>query len=355
VVVTTMTDLYAKLIGQEPAVAALCAAARAPVHAYLLVGPAGVGKRVAARSFAASLLCPNGGCGECRHCRLALAGTHPDLAVFERTGASITVNEAREVTRLAARTPTEARRRVLLLADFHLVERAAPALLKTIEEPPPTTVFVLLADYLAPELETIASRCVTIQLGALSPERLAGVLESEGADAETAEQVARVAGGRLDRARLLVSDTGLASRQEAWRSVPGRLDGTGATVCVLVEELLAGAEGIAKLLAVRQEAELKRLTEAATARGERSLPGRADIEARHKREQRRLRVDDLRAGLAALSGAFRARLDVTSPSMALIEAIRAIDQAARDLDRNPNESLLLQALLLRLSSLAVAR
>ncbi len=350
-----MAELFAEVVGQEAAVAELRAAARAPVHAYLLVGPAGVGKRAAARSFAASLLCPDGGCGECRHCRLVLAGTHPDLAVFERTGASITVNEAREVTRLAARTPTVARRRVLVLADFHLVERAAPALLKTIEEPSPTTVFVLLADQLAPELVTIASRCVTIELGALSPERLALVLESEGADVCTAQRVAQVAGGRLDRARLLVSDTGLAARQEAWRSVPGRLDGTGATVCVLVCELLAGAEGISEALAVRQEAELKRLSEAATARGERSLPGRADIEARHKREQRRLRVDDLRAGLAALSGDYRARLDPTSPSPALAEAIRVIDQAGRDLDRNPNEALLLQALLLHLSSLAVGR
>ncbi|MGH9129728.1 MAG: ATP-binding protein [Acidimicrobiales bacterium] len=361
-----MPELYADVVGQESAVAELRAATRSPVHAYLLVGPAGVGKRALARSFAAGLVCPDGGCGECRHCLLALGGRHPDVIVFERTGASITVDQAREVTRLASRTPLEARRRVLILADFHLVERAAPALLKTIEEPPPTTVFVLLADRLAPELVTIASRCVTIEVVPLSPARMASVLEAEGADAGTAKRVARVAGGRLDRARLLASDPGLAGRQEAWAGVPGRLDGTGAAVAILVGELLAGAEGIAEPLRARQEAELNRLADEAAGRGERGVPARAAVEARHRREQRRLRVDELRAGLAALAGAYASRPDPvvvapsrpevpwrTSPSssQARLDAVGAIDQAGRDLDRNPNEALLLQALLLRLSSL----
>lgn len=345
-----MPELFTDVVGQEAAVAGLRAAVASPVHAYLLVGPAGVGKRAAARSFAASLLCSDGGCGHCRHCLLALAGSHPDLAVFERSGASITVDEAREVARLAARTPVEARRRVLVLTDIHLVERAAPALLKTIEEPPPTTVFVLLADHLAPDLMTIASRCAIVELGALPADRLVEALESEGAAPETAQMVAAAAGGRLDRARLLVSDGDLATRHGAWRSVPSRLDGTGATVANLVDELLSGVEGVGEALRARQEAEVRALVDSAVAMGERGLQGRAALEARHKREQRRARVDDLRAGLAALAGAYRASLDPGAPSEALGAAIGAIDQAGRDLDRNPNEVLWLQALLLRLSA-----
>ena len=75
-----MTDVFDRVVGQERAVAHLRAAVRAPVHAYLLVGPPGTGRRTAALSLAAALLCPRGGCGECDVCRRVLAGSHPDVA-----------------------------------------------------------------------------------------------------------------------------------------------------------------------------------------------------------------------------------------------------------------------------------
>lgn len=346
-----MAELFADVVGQDAAVAELRAAAAAPVHAYLLLGPAGVGKRAAAMSFAACLVCPDGGCGDCRHCCLALCGAHPDVVTLERAGAYISVGDAREATRLSQLTPVEGQRRVLVLTDFHLVDRAAPALLKTIEEPPPTTVFVVLADRLAPELVTIASRCVTVELRPLSDACLKAVLEAEGASPEAAARAVAGAGGRLDRARLLVSDAGLGPRQAAWSAIPTRLDGTGATVVGLVEELLGATEGIAEPLRARHEAELDRLAEQASARGERGIVGRAAVEARHKREQRRLRVDELRAGLAALARTYAARLESAGSHSVATAAVEAIDQAARDLDRNPNETVLLQALLLRLTAL----
>src|SRR5436305_6012661 len=89
--------LYAGVIGQERAVEQLRAAARSPVHAYLLVGPPGAGKRPAARAFAAALLCHNGGCGECDVCRRVLGEVHPDVVVVEREGAYISVAQAREI------------------------------------------------------------------------------------------------------------------------------------------------------------------------------------------------------------------------------------------------------------------
>ena len=83
---TTMpaATLFDEVVGQPAAVAQLMAASRRPVHAYLLHGPPGSGKRPAARALAAALLCPDGGCGHCNTCRRALAGTHPDLVVVER-------------------------------------------------------------------------------------------------------------------------------------------------------------------------------------------------------------------------------------------------------------------------------
>lgn len=341
-------SLYEAVVGQDAAVAELRAAARAPVHAYLLVGAPGTGKRAAARAFAASLLCRGGGCAECRDCRLALAGRHPDLVLVERTGALVTVAEARDVARIAARSPIEGHRQVIVLADFHLVDKAAPALLKTVEEPPATTFFVLLADRLVPELATIASRCVTVPFVPLALADVEGALVAEGIAPPDAHRVAEVAGGRLDRARLLAADPELAARLEGWRSLPGRLDGTGATVAILAEELLASSQAASAGLQDRQRREADELARRAEASGEALGAERREMEERHRREQRRARTDDLRLGLAVLQGAYRRGLG-TPDAPAAVAAVSAVEQAARALDRNPNEALLLQALLVQLS------
>jgi DNA polymerase-3 subunit delta' len=349
-----VSPLYDDVIGQDEAVAQLRAAAASPVHAYLLVGPPGTGKRAAALSFAASLLCPDGGDCEGR----VLGATHPDLVVRERAGPFITVDDAREIARLAWRSPMEGHRQVLVLVDLHLVDRAAPALLKTIEEPPPTTVFVLLADRLAPELATIASRCVQVRFKALTSDAVAARLVAEGADEALATAAALSSGGRMDRARLLVSDPTSAERRRAWEEVPSRLDGTGATVMTLVDDLLAHGEAVLEPLRAMQRAEVDELTERARLVGERAMPGRREIEDRHRREQRRLRMDELRFGLAALTVAYRERLQgpvtpETVPAAAVaatLDAIEAVHEANEALEYNPNEALLLQALLVRLSS-----
>src|SRR2546421_2044465 len=336
-----MSAPYADVIGQDEAVAQLREAARSPVHAYLLLGPPGTGKRQAALSFAASLLCAGGDAGGCED--RVVAGSHPDVVVRERAGPFITVDDAREIGRLAWRGPMEGHRQVLVLVDLHLVDRAAPALLKTIEEPPPTTVFVLLADRLAPELATIASRCVEIRFRALTPDAVAARLVSEGADEAAATAAAVSSGGRMDRARLLVSDPTSAERRRAWGDVPGRLDGTGATVMALVDELLVHGEVVLEPLRAAQRAELEELAERAQMVGERGLPGRREIEDRHRREQRRLRMGELRFGLATLGRAYRKRppapatpAAVPAPAVAATPgAIGAVNDANAALAFNP--------------------
>lgn len=343
----TLAELYADVVGQDRAVAQLRAAARSPVHAYLLVGPAGSGTREAARSFAADLLCRHGGCGHCEDCRRALAGTHPDVAFHERTGPYISVPDARSIARAAGTSPAEGRRKVLVLVDFHLVHEAAPALLKTIEEPPPTTVFVVLAEHVPPELVTIASRCVLVELQPVPAERIAEVLAADGVPASTAAEIAAAAGGNMDRARLLASDPGFADRQALWRGVPGRLDGTGATVSVLADELLASLGGVLQPFRLRQEAEVADVEERARLYGE-AGPSVKQMEDRHKRELRRLRLDELRAGLVTVAGAYRDRLAPGADLKACLEALDVIAAAHEALARNPNETLLLQAMLVRL-------
>jgi len=224
-------ELYSAVPGQERVIEQLRRAAAHPVHAYLFVGPPGTGKHEAALGFAASLLCPNGGDGTCRVCRQVLAGTYVDVAVVERLGPFITVDQAHEITRMASRTPTEGRRKVLVLVDFHLADKAAPALLKTIEEPPPSTVFIILADHVPPELVTIASRCVRIDFLPLTEENIIETLEAEGIGSDAAAEAARAAGGRMDRARILASDPEVVARRSAWESVPARRWPPSSTSC----------------------------------------------------------------------------------------------------------------------------
>jgi DNA polymerase-3 subunit delta' len=357
------------VVGQHRAVAQLQAAAASPVHAYLFVGPPGSGKRRAAVAFAMALLCPDGGCGECRCCRLVRDERHPDLAIVEPEGAFLMVKQADAIITRASLSPAEGRRNVLVLDDFHLVHpQAAPKLLKIVEEPPERTVFLILTEHVPSELETIASRCVRVDFGGLAPDVLAHVLVEEGVDAAAAAEVAALAGGRLDRARLLASDTGFAARRELWRSLPGRLDGSGAAVAVAVEDIGRALDGAAEVLAATQSAERGAIAERQREAGERagtsrlvsrsarlsprsdSLAGPKEITDRHKRELRRLRADELRFGLATLAGVYRDAM-VSGEREEGIAAVALIQRAAEALVRNPSEGLLLQALLVRLSAL----
>lgn len=349
---TDAPDVLDRVVGQETAMAGLRAAARSPVHAYLLVGAGGSGKRAAAQAFAAALLCSDHGCGVCDLCARVMSGAHPDVIVVERQGAGLTFDSAREIRRLAMRTPNEAHRKVLVLTDFHLAQQAAAVLLKVVEEPPPSTVFVILAEHIPQDLVTIASRCVVVHLAPLTDERIEAALVAEGIAPEVAATVAPAARGRLDRARLLASDPEFAARRDLWRAVPRRLDGTGAAVVRVASELadLLGSASVAPL-EVRHADELADLERRVEQTGERGS-GRKEVVERHRRELRRLRTDELRFGLAMIAGVYRdALVGAQADSQACLRALVAVQDAAEALVRNPNEPLLLQALLLKLPPL----
>jgi DNA polymerase-3 subunit delta' len=344
------TELFSDVVGQEAAVARLRASARTPVHAYLIVGPAGTGKLSAARSFAASLLCASGGCGSCEVCRRVLAEVHPDVRVVQREGASMSVGDAAAVIQIAAQAPVEGARKVLILDELHLVEEAGPALLKTMEEPPPSTYFVALAEHVPPELVTIASRCARIEFGPVSPELIVERLVAEGADPAAAELAAASSGGRPERARLLAADPSLAARVESWRTVPERLDGSGHRASLAVDELVSMIDSVESgLLAARHAEEMAELAERESEWGKRGS-GRAAIEARHRRERRRVRTDELRLGLSTLAERYRSKLAGAdrAGTRRYLEALTKIGAANEALIRNPSEVLLLTALLVSL-------
>ncbi|HXY28079.1 MAG TPA: hypothetical protein VEH82_07330 [Acidimicrobiales bacterium] len=355
-------ELFEGVVGQEEAVAALCAAAANPVHAYLLRGPSGHGGLRAAYGFAAALLCPEGGCGRCATCRAALAGTDPDLHVVRRSGASVSINEIRHVVALAQRRPLRAGRQVIVVLDVHLAALRTPALLKTLEEPPGDTVFVLLADEMIPELATVASRCVEIPFPPVRRDVLVRWLTDSGIPADTASVVADSSGGNPERARVMVDDPDVAARVALWGSVPDALHSAGTTAAGLARRVLESADRAVEPLHDAHEREIEALTASAKEMGERSLPGRKELVEQHQREERRYRTDALRAGLGVLARTYRARVAtalsartvaVGDPDVqSAVAAVGLITETAEALPRNPNEALLLQSLFVRLAALA---
>ncbi|MBE9940912.1 AAA family ATPase, partial [Cellulosimicrobium cellulans] len=156
-------SVWDDVVGQEQAVATLRAAATDPAamtHAWLLTGPPGSGRSNAARAFAAALQCEQGGCGRCQACRTTLAGTHPDVTLVATELVTIKIDDVRDLVTVASRSPSQGRRRVIVVEDAdRMAERTTNVLLKAIEEPAPHTVWILCAPSPQDVLVTIRSRC----------------------------------------------------------------------------------------------------------------------------------------------------------------------------------------------------
>jgi DNA polymerase-3 subunit delta' len=179
-----------------------------PAHAYLFQGPAGVGKRRTAVAFASELLD--------RDPRVARR-SHPDLYVLEPLGDQIRIDAVREMRRDLHMRPFEADRRVYLVFGAQLLnDEAADALLKDLEEPPSYAVIVLVADEVGSLPETIRSRCQPVPFRRLSERAVREDVRARAPELseEEATSIARVAGGRLDRAERLL-DPAAASRRAA--------------------------------------------------------------------------------------------------------------------------------------------
>jgi DNA polymerase-3 subunit delta' len=341
-----------QVVGQDRAIAQLQSAVANPLHAYLFVGPRGAGKRAAARAFAAELLAEGANESEGqRHRRLALAEQHPDLVLVVPEGRTLRRTEADVIITEGSRSPVEGARKVIVVDRFHSAEpEAAASLLKTIEEPPASSVFVLLAEEVPPEHVTIASRCVRIDFPAVAAPAIAARLVADGVDPATADEIAAACAGNVDRALLLARDERFAARRQAWLEVPDELDGTGSAAARLVAGLRALIDDAQVPLTDRQAVEAAELAAREEEYGTRGS-GRKTLEERHRREVRLLREDELRLGLATLAARYRDRLiDVPDPEP-IVAACSRITAASEALIRNPNEALLLEALFLDLPSL----
>ncbi len=367
-------DGWEQVPGQDRAVALLQRAAERPVHAYLLVGPRGAGVEEAARCFGAALVAPE---ADERAWDLARRGRHPDVVEFEPTATTYSVNDDVRDRMIpeAYRSPIEGERKVVVVYEAERLRRAnndaaANALLKTLEEPPARTVMVLVTAYPDELPETVRSRCQRIDFGSLDEATVRSTLTDAGVDADRAVTLARVAGGRLDRARALAGRLG--PLRDMFVAAAAALDGTGAAVAEQAEQVQnAIAAAVAELEAAQEQEETELAEELESAgypdRTARALEKR--LAERHKREHRRARTEALLEGITALETVYRDALAgpdapalntdrpiLTAGPRGCDRALRACREARASLaEFNPNEGLLLERLLLQLPGSAVKR
>jgi DNA polymerase-3 subunit delta' len=342
-------------------------------HAYLFTGPRGTGKRGAARAFAAELLADGAADPEeARRRALLDPSPHPDLVWVSPPGTQHLVEEIRDrVIRAAAYRPFEGERRVFVVeAAEAMRDESQNALLKTLEEPPAFVHLLLLSSEPGALLETVVSRCQPVRFAALSPEAVGHLLAGSPTGSEPElEAAARLSGGDVDRARLLLSDPGRELRARAERSA--RSARAGRVADAPWQGLLEAAEASGEEAAGEASA---RVAEQAEAAGE-GAQGRLRREGEElaRRAGRRRRTEALDLSLALCGAWFRdvAAVAEGAPELALnadrTEALgddadgidpRAARRAVylvldtrRRLRVNVSEELALEALFYRLEAL----
>ena len=286
-----MMSVWSSLVGQEAAVAKLseaAASARAIVasrggahasrggahasddarslsHAWLITGPPGSGRSVAARAFAAALQCTGEtvGCGQCAGCRTTMGRTNADV-VFAATETSIiNVETARSLVLQAQSSPSQGLWRVIVVEDAdRLGESGANALLKAIEEPPEHTVWLLCAPSPEDMIATIRSRCRHLGLRIPTAAAVADLLVREGvATPDVALESARAAQSHIGLARALARDPQMRARRREIVTAPASVRSVGEAVMAadrLLETAKAQADAQVSERNAREKAELMR-------------------------------------------------------------------------------------------------
>jgi DNA polymerase III subunit delta' len=322
--------IFGDLAGQDAVVAQLTRAAAAAsavlageraepgamTHAWLFTGPPGSGRSVAARDFAAALLCPNGGDGTCTSCHQVHTGTHADLMLVRPEGLSYGVKQTRDLVLRAAGTPSGGRWHVVLFEDAdRCTEQAANALLKAIEEPAPRTVWLLCAPSAEDLVPTIRSRCRVVTLVVPSSAAVAQVLtERDGIDPAKALASARAAQGHVGRARRLARDPEAARRRSEVLGVPVKAVSLGPALAVaasLVKTAEEEAKAVTEALDEPEREALRRAYgEGSTGKGvAKAMRGMAgamnDLESRQKSRATRVKRDTLDQALLDLVAFYR--------------------------------------------------
>ena len=317
----TAGAVFGELTGQEIVVdqlqraVASADAGSGAMHAWLFTGPPGSGRSVAARAFAAALLCEFQGCGTCPSCHQVAAGTHADVLLVRPDGLSYGVKQTRDLVLKASTAPVLGRWRIVLFEDAdRATEQAANALLKAIEEPAPRTIWLLCAPYADDLPTTIRSRCRLVTLRTPPTAAVAATLEREGVSPEMALTAARAAQGHIGRARRLATDPAAAGRRADVLRVPTQVGSLGQAfraAAALVRAAESEATAVTEELDVPEREALRRaFGEGSSGKGVASAirggtGAMSDLEARQKSRATRVKRDSLDRALLDLAGYYR--------------------------------------------------
>jgi len=345
-----MTSLWDAVVGQDEVVATLTAAAARPesmTHAWLITGPPGSGRSVAARAFAAALQAPDDPEGTSHEARTAFNGTHSDVTVHVTERLIITIDEARTLVQTAYRTPGQGRWRVIIIEDAdRIAERTSNVLLKAIEEPPPRTVWLLCAPSPMDMLPTIRSRCRQINLRVPEPQAVADLLvRRDGVEPGLALECARAAQSHIGVAGRLARNPEARAYRQRVLAIPSRIRGVGDAV-LAAGELVEEATEQSKVATAERDAEerVELMRNLGLTEGEKLPPSLRSqlrqLEDDQKRRARRALLDTIDRALVDLLSYYRDVLVVQVGSdVSLINT--AVEARIREMaaDSTPEQSL----------------
>lgn len=290
-----MAEVWDELLGQPEAIELLQKALKTKAsgvhHAWLFTGPAGSGRSLMARAFAAALQCEKDGCGECQQCSLAMANAHPDINLLATERVQISIDEVRQLVSRSSTSSSVGNYRIAIIEDAdRMTERTSNVLLKALEEPEQNTIWMLCAPSVADLLPTIRSRTRNVVLRLPSAEEVAQLLiQRDGVDHELALRSARQAQNHVGMARrLATSQEARARRTETLREIAGINNLSKAMVAA--EHLLSVAKRDAQALAEERDgSERENLMRAYGLSPEEKLPPnlRAEFKALEENQKRR--------------------------------------------------------------------